>query len=519
MLMTVKKKFILIYSSITLLLVILAVLAFALITNQRNLRASEKNRYDSFKVAMELQQSSDDLTAFARSYVATNDLEYEKKYWHVLDVRNGKVARLDGTIISLRKLMEKLGFTAEEFAKLDESEKNSNELVWIETVAFHAMKGMYADSNKVFNIKAEPNQKMAIDLLFNKNYQNEKRKIMAPIYEFFEMLDTRTEKTVEYYLIRSKTLMSIIVLLILIIIMLMVLSFIFGVNPIIRLLGGEPAEMLYISEQIAGGNLLLEFEETRKGKNVYAAMQQMSIKIRQIIEGVHNMTSNVSLSAKEMSSASQILAQGASEQAAFSEEATASIEEITSNAKANAESANLTKKIAENVSKDMKTGSSEAIVTAKEILNIAEKVQVISQIATQSNILALNAAVEAARAGEEGKGFAVVAGEVQNLATNSRLAAEEIISLAKESADMSETTGKHINNIRPRMNDTLNFIKDIVWNSEQQAAQTQELTRAIEELNQVTQTAAASSEQLAASSEELAASAHALNELVSYFKV
>lgn len=517
--MTVRKKFALNYIVIAILLIALGILAFILRINQQKLLASEQKRYDSLRVALELEKSSDDLTAFARSYVVTSNRDYEKKYWHVLDVRNGKAPRLDGRTVSLRAIMEKLGFTTNEFAKLDESEDNSNDLVWTENVAFHAMKGIYANEKKVFNIYGNPNQKQSIDLLFNEAYQAEKLKIMNPIKDFIKMIEARTEKTVSFYQDRSNFLMFIIIILILSIILAIILTFIFGVNPIIVSLGGEPIEMVEISEQIAGGNLLVDFEKTKKGKNIYASMQYMTKKMREIIEGAHNMTANVFTSAQEMNSASQTLAQGVSEQAAFSEQLAASMKEILSNAKSNAQSANETKNVAENVSKNLGARSTEAINNAKEIMNITTKIEIIDQIAVESNILALNAAVEAARAGNAGKGFAVVADEVQNLANNSRVIAEDIISLANKSADMSKATGKNIYEIRPQMENTINNINEIVSKSDEQATRTSELTRAIEDLNSVIQQSASSSEELAATSEELAASARELNNLISYFKI
>ena len=79
----------------------------------------------------------------------------------------------------------------------------------------------------------------------------------------------------------------------------------------------------------------------------------------------------------------------------------------------------------------------------KEVSSINEAIEVIDQIAFQTNILSLNAAVEAATAGEAGKGFAVVAAEVRNLANRSAEAAREIKNIV-ELASKKAKVGKDI---------------------------------------------------------------------------
>ena len=74
--------------------------------------------------------------------------------------------------------------------------------------------------------------------------------------------------------------------------------------------------------------------------------------------------------------------------------------------------------------------------------DIAEKIQIVNNIAFQTNILALNAVVEAARAGEQGKGFAVVAAEVRNQAERSKVADDEIDVVSKSGVEISDTAGK-----------------------------------------------------------------------------
>ena len=107
----------------------LLALSLAVFFNQRALDDAQANRYESFRLANELRASSDELTRTARTYVVTGDEAYEKEYWQILDVRNGKQPRPDGRTLPLRTLMQQQGFTDAEFAKLQEAEDNSNALV------------------------------------------------------------------------------------------------------------------------------------------------------------------------------------------------------------------------------------------------------------------------------------------------------------------------------------------------------------------------------------------------------
>lgn len=205
-------KFLFISSIYIVLLLILGSLVVYMFSVQKALNNKQKVRYLSHLTAQELRQSSDDLTRTARSYVATGDKKYQQKYREILDIRNGKKPRIDGRTIPLRKIMEELGFTDEEFAKLKESEDYSNDLVATEIKAMQAVEN--------------GQQQRAIQLMFNEEYQRNKQTIMHPIDEFFIMIDNRTKLAVDDYIWHSFICLSLVTVIIVILIVVSVMSYI-----------------------------------------------------------------------------------------------------------------------------------------------------------------------------------------------------------------------------------------------------------------------------------------------------
>ncbi len=197
--MSIRSTFLAVYALTTALLVAVGGVTYLARANQQALDQSQQVRYESYQRAVELRKSSDDLTRLARTYVVTANPAYEQMYWEILDVRNGKKPRPDGRAVPLRKLMEGLGFTAEEFAKLKEAEDNSNGLVTTETVAMNAVKGRFDDGKGGYTRQGEPDLELARRIMFDERYHQEKAKIMRPIDEFEAMLDRRTQAAVEAY--------------------------------------------------------------------------------------------------------------------------------------------------------------------------------------------------------------------------------------------------------------------------------------------------------------------------------
>ncbi len=205
------------FAVIILLLIILGILISLIFNISNKLDEHEIIRYNSFKLADELKQSSDDLTRFCRTYVLTGDSIWRNKYWEVLDIRNGIKTRANGRKIALQDSILKLGIVGEELEKLKEAEKNSNDLVWTERTAFNAMVGLFADSTNEFTIKAAPDTALAQRIMFDQKYHENKESIMAPIAEFFNMLDQRTTNTVEKLRTKEFNLLKLIIVTILLI--------------------------------------------------------------------------------------------------------------------------------------------------------------------------------------------------------------------------------------------------------------------------------------------------------------
>ena len=198
---------------VILLLALIGFAVFKALGIQENIILSEQHRLRSFRLAIELFQSSEDLTRMARSYVSTADPTYERRYFEILDIRNGARPRpanynatywhlagagrggavAPGETIALQELMRREGFSEKEFSLLRESQANSDHLVHMEKQAFAAMKGLYDDGRGRFTVRRAPDRKYAVNLLFSEQYSNEKARIMLPIQYFMDEINKRTK--------------------------------------------------------------------------------------------------------------------------------------------------------------------------------------------------------------------------------------------------------------------------------------------------------------------------------------
>lgn len=275
------------------------------------------------------------------------------------------------------------------------------------------------------------------------------------------------------------------------------------------------------ANQIATGDLNTSIDLDQKDEvgKLATALNQMIIKLREIALTIRREAEEIATASNEISSNSQQVAQGASEQAASIEEVSSSIEQMSANIQSNNDHAKETEKISEVASNGIKELTDKSGHAADAAKNISQKIEIINEIARQTNILALNAAVEAARAGQHGKGFAVVAAEVRKLAENSKSAADEIITLTKRSFELASSTGDQMEKMLPNMEKTTHLVHEISAASMEQSTGVEEINKSIQLLNNVTQLNASSSEELATSAEELNAQAQTLKEVIAFFKV
>lgn len=290
-------------------------------------------------------------------------------------------------------------------------------------------------------------------------------------------------------------------------------------RSITKAVGGEPAEIAAVAERISAGYLDVDAEAGTKRVGIYRSLLDMSANLRGIVSGVQSAVDQVSSGSEQISTTAQQMSQGATEQASSAEEVSASVEEMAATVKQNSDNSTATERIAQKAADDAATGGSavaEAVAAMKEI---AEKTNVIHEIARQTNLLALNAAIEAARAGDAGKGFAVVASEVRKLAEHSQKAAGEISDLSGRTVDTSARAGELINRIVPDIRKTAELVQEITAASQEQTTGTDQIGRALVQLDTVIQQNAAASEEMASMAEELSSQAMQLSETMSFFKL
>jgi len=335
-----------------------------------------------------------------------------------------------------------------------------------------------------------------------------------------------------------------------------------GLNKTLDAVVNPIEESGLVLSKLADGDLTIRMQGEYRGDHrlIKDNINKLADSLEKIINDVSEAVQAAASAASEISSSSEQMASGAQEQGSQTTEVAGSVEEMTKTILETTKNTSVAAETAKNAGISAKEGGKvvkETIEGMNRIAEVVQKsaetvqalgkssdqigeiVQVIDDIADQTNLLALNAAIEAARAGEQGRGFAVVADEVRKLAERTTKATKEIAGMIKQiqrdtkgavesmskgtqevenGKKLADKAGESLNEIIQGAEKVVDVITQVAATSEEQSSTSEQISKNIEMINNVTQESSAGIAEIAKASEDLNRLTLNLQELISRFK-
>ena len=308
-----------------------------------------------------------------------------------------------------------------------------------------------------------------------------------------------------------------------------------GMNELVQQIQVATDELGTMLQAVANGNLTKCIETDFQGRlgELKDHANNTVLQLTSMITGLRDAASEVQSATSEIGSGTEDLSRRTEQAASSLEETAASTQQLSATVDQNAERANQANQFATAANEAARQGGEvvgQAVNAMSGIEQSAQKITdiigVIDEIAFQTNLLALNASVEAARAGEAGKGFAVVAQEVRQLAQRSAQAASDIKTLIQDSngqvqcgVQLVNQAGESLTGFVRSIGKVAGIVNAISTASQEQAAGVQEISRAIANMDDMTQQNSSLVEESTASARELGHQVNKLNELVASFDI